>query len=444
MKLAVLLSATMIILVVLGCGSSDDSAGPDRDSSATPASSSQESTSIATGSSDSPVVSSRSGDDASAIESPTTETILTAEDQSSALSDSGRFGSADGGSTIADTSSLPPPVSSSELSDPPDWQAPAQGGNSPAVKEPPVAPDDTVSADAVADAVELQVGQQYAGGTAVKISELGISFSIPNDWYGGIPQGAEAMILGSDTQPGLVMIAGQQTTSVEEVVAAMSQSFPLDQTTFLSPVAAPQFSGDWIAVAYGGTDGVNPLVGFSMARIDSNGSGILFLASGPQDKGDYYANLVGQLAGSTQIGAVTTAAAPVDSAISQNPASETATSPLAQEWHQFLAGMRLAYLSSSDYGEGVGSSVDRKMYLCSSGQFYYTDESLVTGGSAGFNPTQVQENGEWQILADGDRAGLELRWQGGQVSAHLLQYNNGETYVDEERWFVTDDNTFCQ
>ena len=251
------------------------------------------------------------------------------------------------------------------------------------------------------------------------------------------------MILGSDTEPGLVMIAGQQNTSAEEVVAAMNQSFPLNQTTILSPIAAPQFSGEWIAVAYGGTDDAQPIVGFSMARVDSSGRGILFLASGPQEKGDYYANLVGQLAGSTELGSVALASQPTDTAVTQNPASQGATSPLAQDWHQFLAGQRLAYLSSSDYGSGVGSSVDRKMYLCSNGQFYYTDESLVIGGSAGYAPTQVEEYGQWKILTQGDQAGLELSWQSGRVSAHLLQYQNGETYFDEERWFVTDDNTYC-
>jgi len=427
-KNATLLAAVIFLLITGGCGSSEDSNSPERDATVVPQSSDKDSTSKSAESSDLNGGSPKSDDERSTTEPGSTQ------DPPPVMSDSGTFGLAttatgdDDRSTVSSSpkdSSPPPPVATAST---------GQSGDSTVAPTPDEEPS---AADPSSEAVDLKAGEQYVSGTLVNIAALGISFRIPDGWYGGIPPNTDALILVSNTDLGLVMAVGQQGTSVEEVVAVMSQSFPLDETTFLFPASDPQVQGNWIAVQYGGTDGTNPVIGYSMARVDANGNGVLFLTTGPETSADYYAELVGQLANSTVTGTASATSAPADSPVSPN-----ASSPLAQQWTEFLAGQRLAYLHNFESGS-VSSSVDRKIYLCSSGQFYFTEESLVTGGG-GYDPTQTEDSGQWQVLTEGESAGLELRWSSGDTSAHLMESQNGETYIDRERWFVTDDNNFCQ
>ncbi|MDP6667284.1 MAG: hypothetical protein QF357_07780 [Dehalococcoidia bacterium] len=65
-------------------------------------------------------------------------------------------------------------------------------------------------------------------------------------------------------------------------------------------------------------------------------------------------------------------------------------------------------------------------------------------GVSGFDPGQDEQYGQWRILSDAGRVGIEFTWSNGQTSAHLLQYENNQTYIDEDRWFVTNDNNYCQ
>jgi hypothetical protein len=114
--------------------------------------------------------------------------------------------------------------------------------------------------------------------------------------------------------------------------------------------------------------------------------------------------------------------------------------PLANEWVQFLAGKKLTYMDSYTSGTAGGYSMRQDAYLCSNGEFLYKDESSVSvdvGGAFGNAGGQGQNTGRWRIITQGQMVGVELRYNDGRVEQYQLEYRNGETYVNDQRWFVT-------
>jgi hypothetical protein len=221
--------------------------------------------------------------------------------------------------------------------------------------------------EAVVEAVELAPGVNYTGGMRVKSTALGFTFTIPDGWSGSIPAGAEALILVSGTVPGMVLALGQQNVTAQEVIAAMTEPFPVDQTTILYPAVQPQVQGEWIIGRYQGTNGTTPQIGYTMSYIDETGSGILYFAAGPLDQADYYAELLTLLGDSTDTDPVAATVADTGSAVAPGATGATGALSLeAQEWQAYFAGQLLTYMSTYD-SDSVGSSTTRKMYLCSNG-----------------------------------------------------------------------------
>jgi hypothetical protein len=295
----------------------------------------------------------------------------------------------------------------------------------------------------VPQAVVLQPGQVYSGPMLVTEPALEVTFEIPEGWSGGIPQGSVALLLGSQTMPGLVMAAGQQSADAAEVVAVLSQAVPLSATSALMPQAQPRLDGEWVRVQYAGYDGADALAGFAAALVHPERKGILYVVAGPTDEADYFLALINDLVASTVSGTAVTQAA-------TDPSGDTAggTSAVAKEWTDYLAGRLMTYMSSySSGGEGSAfSSSKREMYLCRDGRFAYESESSVSvdvEGVSGLDAGGGSDSGQWRIITQGDLVGIEFTWSSGQTSQHQLDYVNGETLVDGERWFVTDDNPYC-
>jgi hypothetical protein len=118
--------------------------------------------------------------------------------------------------------------------------------------------------------------------------------------------------------------------------------------------------------------------------------------------------------------------------------------PLAQEWVQHLAG-KMATQRSSSVSTGPGGVVDggsssrTDVHLCPSGEFVYQGSSrlsLDVGGISGNSRGDSGASGRWRILTQGDVAGIELRYNDGSVELYRLDYQDGRTLVDGQRWLV--------
>ncbi len=114
--------------------------------------------------------------------------------------------------------------------------------------------------------------------------------------------------------------------------------------------------------------------------------------------------------------------------------------PLGQEWAQFLAGKKATRMSSYSSGSSGGYSSRADYHLCPNGQYHYTDESSVSvdvGGAFGSSGGQGSGAGTWRIITQGQAAGIELRGNDGSAGQFLLEYRDGSTYVQGERWYIT-------
>ena len=132
----------------------------------------------------------------------------------------------------------------------------------------------------------------------------------------------------------------------------------------------------------------------------------------------------------------------------QNPAS---LSPMALQWDQHLRGMKVSYRDSYSSntlgGGGISTVID--YYLCRDGRFMMQDGSSVSSGSSSdFSFTEggdlgSSNQGRWEIVTEGNLVGIKLTWSNGQVDLARLEFYDGGTYVNGDRYYVTQDNPYC-
>ena len=144
--------------------------------------------------------------------------------------------------------------------------------------------------------VELESGPHYPSGTRVGSTAAGVSFVIPDGWHGAIPPGSATLFLESPRQPGLGLVAIFRHIAPQELEAHLNEPQVIDEGYVLHPARSAQRSDDRITVTYQGGDNT----GRALALFGPSQNGILYLFTGPKDRTDYYAEIIQQLAASTQ------------------------------------------------------------------------------------------------------------------------------------------------
>ncbi len=152
----------------------------------------------------------------------------------------------------------------------------------------------------------------------------------------------------------------------------------------------------------------------------------------------------------TDAGGAGAAAAP-DVASNAQPST---SSPLVQEWLGHLRGKKVTYTdsySSSDASGYGGYSNRWEAFLCGDGSFHYRSRnrmSVDVGGAWGSGSGDDSFSGTWRIIEQGGQAILQYQRseQGGTAEGQwvALGYQNGETYFDGSRVYVTSDNDLCR
>ncbi|HSJ64812.1 MAG TPA: hypothetical protein VK922_13035 [Gemmatimonadaceae bacterium] len=134
--------------------------------------------------------------------------------------------------------------------------------------------------------------------------------------------------------------------------------------------------------------------------------------------------------------------------------AQTDQSPAAQAWMQKLRGKRITHMSSyssrSTMGDdgnisGGGYSDRFDAYLCSDGRFLYRTKSRTTvdAGAFGYGASQGDLTGRWRIVTQGNQAAIEYRTSDGQQDYVMLGFQDGKTFWDGKRVFVTNENDVC-
>jgi hypothetical protein len=130
------------------------------------------------------------------------------------------------------------------------------------------------------------------------------------------------------------------------------------------------------------------------------------------------------------------------------PQSEA--TPVLREWLGHLRGKRLSYRDSynSNDSRGFGGFSERwDAYLCSDGTFFFEQRSrstfdtggVIAGGRSGNNA-----RGIWRIVEHSGQVVLQYQMEGSDPEYGVLRFEGGSTYLDRNRIFVTQENTYCR
>ena len=131
--------------------------------------------------------------------------------------------------------------------------------------------------------------------------------------------------------------------------------------------------------------------------------------------------------------------------VQPSPAPGTASdSPLAQQWRQVIAGKKVTYISSYNSNSLGGGGMSTKIvyHICSNGQFAYSEDGSVTLNTPGSPDlgtpgTADGGSGSWRIITEGQLAGVELRFNSGEVVVYRLDMQDGAVYANGDRVYVT-------
>jgi hypothetical protein len=277
-------------------------------------------------------------------------------------------------------------------------------------------PTPNLSLSQESTAVEIEFGRQYEGGTRVSTATHGVSFIVPPEWTGGLPQGSQPFLLGSNTKPGIGIVVMIQAVTPEELVERLNEPQVLDEGFVLHPAGPINRSGQRLAASYQAGENV----GRAVAVLGPRQNAIVHSFVGPRDFAAYYETLLERMAASTQFSSI-------------NPAVGRTSS-----WRALLAGMMLKRMQQYSSGIGGGYNMSTVWHLCRDGRFTYEHTSHVTvqipdsGLSAA---DQDRRQGTWQVEIKGTDAVLILTGDDGAVTSHALAHDGEKTFLDGERVF---------
>ena len=124
--------------------------------------------------------------------------------------------------------------------------------------------------------------------------------------------------------------------------------------------------------------------------------------------------------------------------------------PGLAQWYQHLAGKRLTQIDSyyssggsvGGYSTGGGYSSEIVLHLCSDKTFFAAQQSSASvdsGGAFGSGQGANQYKGNWMLITNGQVVGLILMSDIGGRSELTMEFNQGQTFANGVRTFVTED-----
>jgi hypothetical protein len=272
-------------------------------------------------------------------------------------------------------------------------------------------------------AVELQPGVLYQAGTAVESSQLGVALTIPKDWVGALPKGAEFFVMESaQLQARLYLVI--KAISQQQLEQALSEPLPLGGGIVLQPTSKPRNNQGLLEADYSVLDMGQSVPAFVSARVlkPQLSAAVIVL---PANQGGQLKQAASRIIKSIKTLAVAEAA----------PAMPSAG---ANSWQAYLRGRHIKrYNTHSDYQE------IQNLWLCSDGSFRKTFHSGGFSMSGASGATQSGKQGRWQARGDSSGEGsLTLQFADGGSTSYLLALKD-KLYLDGVQWLRVK-NEYCQ
>lgn len=144
--------------------------------------------------------------------------------------------------------------------------------------------------------VEMLPGRTYAAGTRVHIPKGNMACIIPAGWQAQLPEGADAIIVTSESGAGFVMIFAILNLTESELVTLLAESQPITHDLVFEPTGPVVKKGDRLTASYrAGT-----LVGRALSVMGKASEGVLFFLGRPPTEASHPDQVLEHLADSAE------------------------------------------------------------------------------------------------------------------------------------------------
>ena len=264
----------------------------------------------------------------------------------------------------------------------------------------------------------------------VTYESLGIRFTIPEGWKGRETE--SGFVIGHDTQPGIIFLSTNEYKAMTQVRQEAMQGIKDENGTNLLIAGDLSEYSNGIGGEYKGTLQWKPVRFYIIALINPDGYGITIMSGADEQQySPLNKKLAEEIAGSVVF-------------------SKPESGPVVEQWKQKLINKRLTYMDSyyssgsgyDGYSTGGGYSSRIIIDICGKGYFNFISNnsmSVDTGGAFGSSGGNDQGSGKWDIIGNtSGGASLILHFNDGNISEYELTADNGKTFLNGKRYFVTD------
>lgn len=109
-----------------------------------------------------------------------------------------------------------------------------------------------ISSGISANAVAPVAGMVYPANTIIGAGLLGLQFTIPNQWKAAVRQGTSQLLLGSDTEPGLIVAFISLAGDARYAATQLGQSFTTGNSGGFKLVQPPVINGNLLSIEWQG------------------------------------------------------------------------------------------------------------------------------------------------------------------------------------------------
>ena len=231
-------------------------------------------------------------------------------------------------------------------------------------------------------------GQVYPENTLLGSSYLGLQFSIPPNWKGGLRTQSATMLFGSDTEPGLVLGLVALAGNAEKVSQSFNQGFNTSQFGGYAISKAPSTTGNLVTVEWTGVGNEAGVSAKLTAVLHPSGGLVGFMGFFTEANRGVMEQTLGKMVASTVL----------------------VPRQVDTQWVNALAGKAFYWVSSSSTGNGGTSGslsrwTQKNAFFCA-GTYEITTQSessysgTLSGGGVygGGSSSNSTEAGDWTVI----------------------------------------------
>ena len=265
-----------------------------------------------------------------------------------------------------------------------------------------------------------------------RATAFGYRFTIPEGWQGREANGS--YLLEHGEIPGVIMLSPERYADLEALKQSLVMPTDDGHGTAMQVSEGPEvIAGRTVSVMQTGTLEGAPVKAVAIATLNAVG----------------YSVNVAALAALPQFSeALVQAWATVHKSVGYDKPIAPAAAPGGTDpvWRERLSDARLTFMehynssATQEGGVGGGHSTIARIDLCAAGYFRTStrSEQVLSGADASaVNSGSAQGEGSWEVVRTEQGTVLRLRYADGRVAEHRLEWDNGRTYLDGERWYRT-------